>query len=366
MLLYIVSGLILGFWFILFLNYPQFKSSKIQPINKSVSILIAFKDEAHILNRLLEALENQEGLVKKQIQIVFVNDHSTDNGPNIIEDWFAKTEYQGSLLHLTKGQGKKKALRLGAESALHDIFLFTDADCIPDSKWIIHMLDTFMQKQADLLIGTVWYKDTATWFGRLQQLEFAVLQSITALSIQVNWPFMCNGANLMTYRTHYLKYLRESSTEYMVSGDDIYYLEYLIKNKRKINYGNSSHAIVETYGEKTRSGFINQRLRWSSKIKYYKHRKMILPSLFFSFWSVSLLPLIVMGYWYSTLDCLVLIGLKFIIDYSLMSWFYNAFNRTFKIADFIILGIIYPIYVFYIGFLSFFKTFTWKNRLAKV
>ena len=145
-----------------------------------------------------------------------------------------------------------------------------------------------------------------------------------------------------------------------------YTYQYLIKNNKYITYANSPFAYVETNAETELQGFIQQRLRWSAKVKYYKNWKMILPSMLFTVWSLSIyLPLII-TLWYPVWMSGVLMVLKLCIDYVVVDRFYKNFERKFRLIDFITLTVVYPIYVIYIGIISFFKTFTWKKRQAKV
>lgn len=366
MIILVCICLIFCFWLYLFYKYPKYnEKGTVLPV-RQITLLIAFKDEEKKLGFLLKALEGQEKVVSSEIEILFINDHSKDNSVEIIKQWIERSPYQGRILHLKDGYGKKKAIKLGVDKANYQTLLFTDADCTPNTHWIYEMFQKFEKNQADLLVGTVWYENKEAVFIKLQQIEFAVLQAITAITVSAKLPFMCNGANLMTKKTIYKAYLRNTIDDGIVSGDDVFYLDYLIRNKHKVYYGNSKNAIVETQGEETLNGFINQRLRWSSKVKYYNNLEMVLPSAFFSFWSIGLLPIVGVGIWYSFELGLLLLGLKYSIDYVLLKRFYLVYNRNFRLLDFFILSLIYPIYVFYIGILSFFKTFTWKNRLAKV
>lgn len=331
----------------------------------NISIVIAFKDEAEVIDSCLKALNSQLGIIKSHVQIVLVNDHSLDNSVELIQIWQKSTSFQNKLIHVRSGHGKKNALRIGVENAKYETLIFTDADCIPSVFWLNEMLNCYCTSKPDLLIGTVWYKESDLIFERIQQLEFAVLQSITMISAQVQWPFMCNGANLLTKKSIYEAFIKTESNTDIVSGDDVFYMDYLIKQAYHIECINSAKAIVETQGENTIKSFINQRIRWSSKVKFYKNIHMILPSVMFSIWSLGLVFFLFIAFLVSHEIGLFLILFKLIVDYYIVHWFYKSFYKSFKIIDFFILTLIYPFYIFYIGLLSFFKTFTWKNRLAK-
>lgn len=362
----IVVSLCIIFWVYLFSSQskkePLFQS---ELLGGNVSIIIAFRDEGENLIPLICALEDQLMIDKEKVQVILINDHSHDHGVRIIENWKKTSQYNINCIDLLDKQGKKSALRIGVSEAIYEQLLFTDADCIPNKYWVSQMAYLFNKQNTDLLIGSVWYKESTELFIRLQALEFSVLQSITAYSTGIDWPFMCNGANIMTSKQIYNKYLTESNSERYISGDDVFYLDYLIRNKFRITYANSSEAMVETHAEMELRSFIQQRLRWSSKIKYYKNIKMILPSILFSLWSVSLIFTLCLLFWYPLWMVLICIGIKFIIDYIVVYTHYKKFDRQFLKFDYLTLALSYPFYVISIGILSFFKTFTWKNRVAK-
>lgn len=367
MILFVCISLVILFWVLLYVSSPNISSGLIgDEIDESISVLISFRNEEGNLPELIKALENQEGINKNKIQFVFINDHSEDNGMYILTEWQKISQYNINLIDLKEDTGKKAALRYGSRKVLNEYLIFTDADCRPNKNWLNQMSHSFKNASADLLIGTVWYTKSRNIFKRLQELEFAVLQSITAISVQMKWPFMCNGANLMTRSSLYMQYMNLEKTQNLVSGDDVFYLDFLIKHKRNICYANSSKAYVSTDGEESLVSFIQQRLRWSSKIKYYKNWRMLFPSAIFTLWSLSMVIPIVLLVWYPFWICILIGGVKLTIDYLVIKKFYKGFNRQFLRRDILTLSILYPVYILSIGVLSFFKTFTWKEREAKV
>ena len=70
-------------------------------------------------------------------------------------------------------------------------------------------------------------------FNIIGKIEFASLQAVTAYIALLNNSIMCNGANLIIRRTTYLQYINNINT-YIASGDDMFMLHALKKNKAKI------------------------------------------------------------------------------------------------------------------------------------
>lgn len=106
---------------------------------KTVSVVIPMRNEAEILERCLEAMENLN-YPEDLLEIVIVNDGSTDNTSELIRngDWSFNYQYIE-----TSGVGVSRARDIGFRSASGDFIAFTDADCVVDEDWILKLLEPF-------------------------------------------------------------------------------------------------------------------------------------------------------------------------------------------------------------------------------
>jgi cellulose synthase/poly-beta-1,6-N-acetylglucosamine synthase-like glycosyltransferase len=107
---------------------------------------------------------------------------------------------------------------------------------------------------------------------------------------------MCNGANLIIRRTTYLEYINSINAS-IASGDDMFILHALKKNKSKIDYLYDSNYIVKTKGTNSLKKFLLQRIRWAAKSINYTDPTTIftaiivaLINIFLFFAPFSLLP----------------------------------------------------------------------------
>ncbi len=110
-----------------------------------VSVIIPACNEADTIK---PALQSVLELDYANLEIIVVNDRSTDNTDAVIER--IKTQYPNLILHkifeLPKGwMGKSHAMQAGAERAQGEYFLFTDADIMMEkttlSRAMHHMLE---------------------------------------------------------------------------------------------------------------------------------------------------------------------------------------------------------------------------------
>lgn len=115
------------------LHKPEFNREP--PGNPSVTVIVPARDEAEALPSCLESLLAQD---YEYLQIIVVDDRSTDETGSIIDALAAKNPTKLRAIHVTElpsgWLGKTHAMALAANHALSvhhpDYFLFTDADVI--------------------------------------------------------------------------------------------------------------------------------------------------------------------------------------------------------------------------------------------
>ncbi|MCK4749852.1 MAG: glycosyltransferase, partial [Bacteroidales bacterium] len=185
-----------------------------------ISLVIPVRDEEENISLLLEDLAKQE-YPAEAFEIIIVDDHSTDNTPEIIHAFQEKLrslKYQ-SLDALEKG--KKAALQKGIKAATHPLILNCDGDCRASSGWVAAMTKTFSDPRVRMVIGTVILEPDRGFFRSMQSLEFFSLTAVTAGAAGRNNPILCSAANLAYYKADYLEFI-EQQPKVSESGDDIF------------------------------------------------------------------------------------------------------------------------------------------------
>ncbi len=86
--------------------------------------------------KTLSALFSQED-VKKGVEILVINDGSTDNTAQIV------SEFKGVKLVSQANAGPAVARNRGARLAKGEIVIFLDADCVPEKNWFSEMIAPF-------------------------------------------------------------------------------------------------------------------------------------------------------------------------------------------------------------------------------
>ena len=140
---------------------------------KSLSIIIPVFNEAESLPALFNELKNEFGN-SSHVQIVFVNDGSTDNSQKIIEKAISENS-SWKMVGLYRNYGKSVALQAGIESSSGELIATLDADLQDDPKELIKLIDK--SKKYDLVLG--WK------INRLDPLEKRIASKIFNFFIRV-------------------------------------------------------------------------------------------------------------------------------------------------------------------------------------
>ena len=134
---WMLAGAFLCVWIVAFVGVlrvnrrsPGFSSDA-----PPVSVVVAARNEAPNVPRLVEALKRQE-YPDDKLEIIFVDDRSEDETAAIYERE-TRGDRRFRLLRAVDKRlpAKKGALQLGVEAASHDLILITDGDAAPSAGW---------------------------------------------------------------------------------------------------------------------------------------------------------------------------------------------------------------------------------------
>jgi len=112
------------------------------------TVIIPVYNDWEVLRHCLEALEVQS-LPKDEFEVIVVN-----NGPEpkLQESLFLTSN--GRLMHQLL-PGSYAARNLGASAASGSVLAYTDADCVPDPRWLEHSRVLFQVGDCDLIASRV-------------------------------------------------------------------------------------------------------------------------------------------------------------------------------------------------------------------
>ena len=136
------------------LGWCKVKAITNKDFTPKVSIVIAMRNEENEVERLLQNLQSQIYPTDK-LELILVNDHSTDNTLNILN---SSQLDNLQVVNMPKEEfGKKNAIKNAIELASGDIILASDADCSFNPKWVQTMVNYFTDENIKLVSGPVAY-----------------------------------------------------------------------------------------------------------------------------------------------------------------------------------------------------------------
>ena len=332
----------------------------------TVSVIIPVRNETTGIYQLVSDLINQN-YPEDKYEVIIVDDHSLNSPESIISDLKGKTKIR--VLNLGNDEyGKKTAVMKGLKASIYDLILTTDADCRLKPDWISEMANFFISQQVKLVFGSVQYQKSRKIHEWFQSLEFLSLVAGGAGFASNGHPILCNAANMGYDRNIYLEFMEEKKSALPASGDDVLFLLWLKKKyPDQIGFIKSLTSMVETKPASSLKEFINQRLRWTSKSRYYRDIMIIIPALIIYITSLSLFVSLTGAFFSAFLlkGFIFLFMLKCTIDLVFLFIVTGYYRNRYLLIIFFPLEIIYFIYISIIGFAGNIVSFRWKGRKGK-
>lgn len=360
--LVIVAVVISTFYILLWIGWERIPMDNVQNEHQGVTVLIPVRNESKNIRQLLEKLADQH-FPKHLMEVIIIDDHSEDNTVEIVKSVAMHVPFPLKCIQLDKDQfGKKTAAMVGNEIAKFDIILCTDGDTSPGKNWIRYMTGPIAKRKKQMVSGPVKMIGDRR-IERIQQLEFMGLIGMGAVSLFLNKPTMCNGAN-MAYRSSAFETVNGYLDNlHIPSGDD----EFLMRKISSafpglVSFVKSPKALVCTPSKPTIYLLWAQRVRWISKWRFHKSILISLLSILgfivFTIFSFFFLYLMLTSPLMSLISLLLVsIGVGFYLR-----WLSEFFDIKMNILDLILLVFIYPFYAVVLGIASIFGSYSWKGR----
>jgi GT2 family glycosyltransferase len=112
-------------------------------------VVVATRNRAHLLPRLLAALEAQVGV--SPFEVVVVDDASTDETPAVLASLASETTLDLRVERQDVRGGQSAGRDRGWRTARGDLVLFTDDDCVPRPGWVAELVGAL--DEVDLVQG---------------------------------------------------------------------------------------------------------------------------------------------------------------------------------------------------------------------
>jgi poly-beta-1,6-N-acetyl-D-glucosamine synthase len=133
-----------------------------------VSVIVPAHNESYAI---LETIESLKNLQYPELEIIIVNDGSTDETADILNAFAA----EGSIraIHLETNQGKAAAMRVGLLASKHELLVCLDGDALLDPHAITWLIRHFDGPRVGAVTGNPRIRTRSTLLGRIQVGEFS-------------------------------------------------------------------------------------------------------------------------------------------------------------------------------------------------
>jgi len=356
-LIFLYCALVLTY-IIGWVSTANFKSTNNQ-FTTSVTILVPARNEEENIQLCLEAITNQN-YPKELLEIIVINDHSTDNTVN-----FASSFNNIIVLKLQDAEGKKAAISHGIENAIGELIVTTDADCVMGKDWLNDMVGFYETTNCKMIAAPVMFHQEKSFLEKFQVLDFAGMMGVTAASLKYNLSSMCNGANLAYTKKVFNEVNGFEGIDNVPTGDDLLLMEKIKKlHPNSVKFLKSKKAIVYTKAQPNFKALQNQRIRWTSKAKHYTDWKikailLVVLATNITLYAMLILSIINPFYWTALLSAFLI---KSVMDFAFLWATTGFFNKRKWLWLFLPMQFLHIYYIAYIGIIGNFKSYNWKGR----
>ncbi len=337
-----------------------------------ITILIPARNEAENIQACVESIL-QQNYPKQLLQIIIIDDHSTDNTATIVQN-IKHTSVQ--LLPLAQYVSesetqsfKKKALEIAMQQATGELILTTDADCITPKDWLGLIVSYYESKQVKFIAAPVNFYDEQNALERFQSLDFIGMMGITGAGIHGQFMNMCNGANLAYPKAVFQEVNGFEGINHLASGDDMLLMQKIAAiYPDQIGYIKNPKATVVTKAKPTWKSFLQQRIRWTTKSAGYKEWKVTVTLALVFFFCCSIVLNLGLAFFIKGIFMLVLLqlGAKTLLDFILLRQMSQYFNRMDLMKTFGVSSIYHLVYIVVVGILgNLKKEYEWKGRKTR-
>jgi biofilm PGA synthesis N-glycosyltransferase PgaC len=335
--------------------------------NMKVSVVIPARNEEKNIGACIDAIR-QQNQTAGETEIIIVDDHSDDHTASIASSKHATVISLRDEDLDTTIAFKKMAIATGIKYAKGDMILTTDADCIVPANWISMMSGVLKNNRAVMVTGPVRMAPGHTLLSKFQSLDFAILQGITAASVHSGYHDMSSGANLGYLKNAFYEVNGFEGIDDIATGDDMLLMQkFSSKFPGRISYAFSRKAIVETRPEETMGAFIRQRIRWASKARRYKDKKIFRILLLVYLVNVCLLLFMLMAFLspFHFSVCLAAFMLKTIAEWGFVNSVLKFFSLSNLMALFPFVQPLHVVYTVISGTFGQLGAVEWKGRKVK-
>ncbi|KAF0152787.1 MAG: family 2 glycosyl transferase [Ignavibacteria bacterium] len=353
---------VLSLYFIHLVVFSIGASKKYPKVNDdalpSSTVIVAARNEEDKILECITSLDKME-FPEGKLEIILVNDHSTDRTGDIISE-FIKDKPKFKLLVPEKAigslKGKTNALANAIKFAAGEIILTTDADCNVNPLWAKTMASYYQKDVA--FVGGFTTQEDKTSFGGMQAIDFLYLLTIASGALNLGKPLAAIGNNMSYRKSVYDEIGGYENIPFSITEDFRLLMAIWNLKKYKCIYPIDQNSMITSKACPDFPTLFWQKKRWavggmeSDFISY-----LIMVWGYISKAAILLTPL------FFSLTALYLCIFKIAVDYFFVKPVFNRLRVRMKFSHFIAFEIYYTLYVLMLPFIVLpSRKVKWKGR----
>jgi len=327
-----------------------------------VTVLVCARNEEEYIDeclRSLAALDYPDG----QLEILIVNDRSTDATADILQRWCATLPHLKVLTITTDiegTRGKVNALIQGMDQVQGEIVLMTDADCKVPTQWVKEHIGWY---DADTgMVSSMTSLETHSVFSGAHCLEMVQVLALSMAGINYGVPVSVIGNNLSVRKKTYDELGGYRSIDFSVTEDLALFQAVWHSKKWKAKFKTNRDIAVLTQPPADFKTWWRQKHRWVAGGKAIGLPGWIILLLGF----IGVILLVVAPFVLEANYLLIALGMKFAIDLAVLVPTFLSIGRSVRLLFFPF----YQAYLFFflmcVPILYFQKNVHWKERVYRV
>ena len=351
-----------------FSKLKPFESTQIHTEFTRFTVVIPARNEATNIKACLDSILAQD-YPKEHFEVIVIDDFSEDDTAFIVKAFghdFPNVRLLSLADYFKPGEMnsfKKKAIEKAVSQANGQWIVTTDADCIIPKQWLSIYNEYILENKPVFVAAPVMFIKEAGILNEFQLLDFLALQGITAAAVGAGKHSMSNGANLAFEKSAFIAVGGYQGVDQIASGDDMFLMHKMkMTLSNRIGYLFHPGAIVLTKAMGNWKDFIMQRIRWSSKARYYDDNSIFWVLLLVYLYNFSFIVLLLAKDYQMFM---VSIALKTIFEIFFLFPVTHFFKLQGQLRYFPLYQPLHIAYTLVAGLFGQVKTYTWKGRRVK-
>jgi len=319
-----------------------------------VSVIICGRDATDLLSRFLPEVLTQD---YPDYEVIVVNDGANEETDTLLRE-LKKTNPHLKSTFVPSGttniSTKKLALSLGIKAASHDWLVFTDADCLPESRYWLRTLARNFVPGVEIVLGYGAYLTQKGMLNRMITYDtlFIALQYLGFA--RAGKPYMGVGRNLAYHKSVFFRNNGFSSNLHLPSGDDDLFVN-RAANKSNTRIESSMNSITWSEPNTSLRAWLYQKQRhlsvsshYSQKSKLWMLGEPLSRALFYISWLVAMTSFAIAQQWWMLSIPGAFFLLRFIVQMAVINKSSRLYSDRIYGFDMLVFDLFLPLVTLYL------------------